>query len=490
MDIKKVRDWEIIPLKDAVNRKFGYDIYPAEFKKITGNLSLVMLAEPELLKAGMEGREKIAPLIKKGALIDTQLLDNLAAKNCTVVPVLVPGEPKPLNALTNFAKQQTHLLAGRVYSCVEDYFDQIRRERTINVIQAVKKYRTPLLQSLNNALKDWEGTITTLSNDILVSDENLSILSLFDDYIGDFQKVRQQKEHGVEVAVLALMIGKRCGLTYSMLRELGLAALLHDIGVIVYEQRLKDIVEQGGFVLEPEVIKENYDLHAFFGALLLTKKNGDPISGISPIIREYVLEHEQKINGTGPRFIEPLFRDEIKLLKISQNAFYFGSNSTTTDTSRPKEVVYPEKNITKRFLTVPSQILHISEMYVTTLHRFKRKSVRDPHKETLTQMVKQAGERINGQIFETFFNHLVPPDYYPDNLIVKLQFTSKIDNMDYRRFNGYQAVIYSKEDEEKKLKKYLHTVKDKEGNEISDRRNFDLNKHKKSIYLKIDEWTS
>ncbi|MFC1493627.1 hypothetical protein ACFL6O_06650, partial [candidate division KSB1 bacterium] len=169
MDIKKVRDWEIVPLEEAVNRKFGYDIYPSEFKKITGNLSLVMLSEPELLKAGVEGREKMAPLIKRGAMIDAQLLDNLTAKNCTVVPVLIPGEPKPLNALTNFSKQQTYLLAGRIYSCVEDYFDQLRRERTMSVIQAVKNYRTPLLQSLNNALKDWEATITTLSNDILVS---------------------------------------------------------------------------------------------------------------------------------------------------------------------------------------------------------------------------------------------------------------------------------------------------------------------------------
>ena len=490
MELRKVRDWEIVPLKEAVNRKFGYDIYPGEFKKITGNLSLVMLSEPELLKVGVDGREKIAPLIKKGAMIDAQLIDNLVAKNCTVVPVLIPGEPKPLNALTNFSKQQTNLLAGRIYSCVEDYFDQIRRERTMSVIQAVKNYRTPLLQSLNNALKDWESTITTLSNDILVSDENLSILSLFDEYIGDFQKVRQQKEHGIEVAVLALMIGKKCGLTYSMLRELALAALLHDLGVIVYEQRLKDIVEEGGFVLEPEVIKENYDMHPLYGALLLTKKNGDPISGISPKIREFILEHEQKINGTGPRFFDPVFEEEIKLLNISQNSYYFGSNSVVIDTTKPKDVVFPEKNIVKRFLSVTSQILHISEMYVTTLYRFKRKNVKDPHKETLTLMVKQAGEKINGHIFETFFNHFVPPDYYPDNMIVKLKFIAKIDNIDYRRFNDFQAVIYSKEDEEKNIKKFLHTVKDKEGNETSDRRNFDLNKYKKCIYLKIDEWTA
>ncbi|MFC1493113.1 hypothetical protein ACFL6O_04070, partial [candidate division KSB1 bacterium] len=286
------------------------------------------------------------------------------------------------------------------------------------------------------------------------------------------------------------MIGKKCGLSYSMLRELALAALLHDIGVIVYEQRLKDIVEQGGFVLEPEVIQENYDLHTFFGALLLTKKNGDPISGISPVIREYIIEHEQKINGTGPRFFDPLFKDEIDLLKISYNSYYFGSNSISLDSSKPKEIVYPEKNIVKRILSVPSQILHISEMYVTTLYRFKRKNVKDPHKEALTLMVKQAGEKINGQIFEIFFNHFVPPDYYPDNLIVKLLFTSKIDNIDYRRFNDYQGVIFSKEDEEKNVKKFLHTVKDKEGNEITDRRRFDLNKSKKSIYLKIDEWTT
>ena len=62
------RDWELIPIKSSLRRKFAYDIYPSEFQKITGDLSLVMLSDPEFLKAKF-GDQQVAPLIRRGATV-------------------------------------------------------------------------------------------------------------------------------------------------------------------------------------------------------------------------------------------------------------------------------------------------------------------------------------------------------------------------------------------------------------------------------------
>ncbi len=485
--MENYRDWEIISIDDALNRKFGYDIYPREFKKITGNLTLVMLSMPEFFNSEEE-MQKVAPLIRKGALIDDALVNSLKAKNCTVVPVTVIGEPGPLNALSQFAKQQTNLLAGKVYSCVEEWFDNIRKDRAVDVIQAVKKYRTPLLQSLNNALKDWEATITTLTNDILVSDENLSILSLFDEYIGEENKVKEQKEHGIEVAVLALMLAKKCKLDLKFMKKIGVASILHDIGIIVYEQKLKEYIAEGGYILEPELIKESYDMHPVFGAMLLTKKNGHTISGIASDVREMILEHEQENDGSGPRLYNKEFSREMDVFKIKEDMVYFGDNSIKVDYSKPKHIVYPEKNLTKCNLTLASQILHISEMYVTKLNMLMRKNVPDPHKEALTLMLYDAGHKINGRVFEIFFNYLVPPIYYPDNLLVKLKFLQRVDNVDYTLYNDFTGVILSRQNEDGRIRKFIHLIRDDKGNELPEKRNFDIIKNKRNMFLMIDEW--
>ena len=482
-----VRDLELIPIKSSLGRKFAYDIFPSEFQNITGDLSLVMLFDPEYLKAKF-GDKQIAPMIRRGATMTQKIVKKLIYKKCNVVPVLIPGKPQSLSALSHFSRKQSLMLAGRVYSVVDNWLRRVRRDRAIGVIQAVKKYRTPLLQSLNYSLKDWEAVIVTLINDILVADENLTILSIVDDYIGDTEKAKKEKEHSLEVAVLALMLGRKCNLPVEDLKELGLAALIHDIGIVVYEQKLRELMEIGGQILDPLNIREIHKQHPVFGALLLSKRNGEPISGMTDKIREIVLEHEQDNNDTEPMVIDNEFVEDFKRMSIPEKVRYEGDNAVFPDSSCPKELVYPGDAGIKRFLSIPAQILHISEIYVTLLSHAKTKEIKNPHQKVIQKMLQIAGGSINGQIFEIFFNYLIPISYYPDNLIVKLYFKDTSKNKKYEKYNNHTGAIATVTDLSKQTRKMVHVVKTPDGKEVSPIVSFDLAYDKPHLYMRIDDW--
>ncbi|MFC1556717.1 HD domain-containing protein [candidate division KSB1 bacterium] len=481
------RDWELVPISKTLGKKFGYDIFPAEFKKITGDLSLIRLSDPSFLKAKADDVRR-APIIKKGAMITSKIVGTFMLKSCSVLPVLV-SDPRPLDALTTFSQKQSFMLAGRVFSCVDDWLDRIRKDRAIGVLQAVKKFRTPLLQSLNNALKDWEAVTITLINDILVADERLSILSLFDEFIGNIEKQSRQKEHSLEVTVLALMIAKKNNLPIHVLKDLGMAALIHDLGLVVYEQRLQELIQVGGQVLEPDIIKYYYDLHPVYGAVLLSKKNGATIAGVSRNTRSIVLEHEQKINGSGPNVSQNEFSDELSKMNVPKEITYIGENKIRVDSSHTRDIEFPGTDRIKRFMSLASQILHVSELYVTKLDQNRRRKVEDPHKETLKLMVNEAGERINGEVFEVFFNHLIPPDYYPDNLVVTLKAEPGDKGIKYKEFDKCTGVILNVKDSSGVPRKMLQILKQPDGREYPKKVIFDLANEKKYIYLKIDDWS-
>ncbi|NLB87953.1 MAG: HD domain-containing protein [Syntrophomonadaceae bacterium] len=91
--------------------------------------------------------------------------------------------------------------------------------------------------------------------------------------------------HSVRVAEIALLIGKRLGLTGEELKSLEYAALLHDIGqsAIFYHRLDSD--------LEGEKIDHTY--HPVFGAALIP--DGEPFLAI----KDAILYHHEHYDGTG-----------------------------------------------------------------------------------------------------------------------------------------------------------------------------------------------
>ncbi len=96
-------------------------------------------------------------------------------------------------------------------------------------------------------------------------------------------------EHSVNVAFLSLVMGKRLGLAYMQMYNLGLGALLHDIGKAVLPKEILDPSHR----LVPEE-EELYRMHPRTGWELLSGQEF-----IWPTARIIALQHHEFWNGSG-----------------------------------------------------------------------------------------------------------------------------------------------------------------------------------------------
>ena len=95
--------------------------------------------------------------------------------------------------------------------------------------------------------------------------------------------------HSVNVALLALLIGRRLGLEEAALGALGEASLLHDVGKIMIP---KEIIAKDGRLTPSEW--EIVQRHPFIGAETLVS-----VPGLHPMTPCVALEHHSRFDGNG-----------------------------------------------------------------------------------------------------------------------------------------------------------------------------------------------
>lgn len=159
-------------------------------------------------------------------------------------------------------------LRVKAVETVRTFFDDVLFERTKD--QAKK-------------LWDIRSIVNGMVTDILENNEvvvDLVSLKQFDNYTFT---------HSVNVAILAIVIGTSMNLNQYMLTELGLAAILHDIGKIFVDKSILN---------KPDSLTPNeYDhikKHPEFGWVYLKKD-----SMFSFDVEQGVLMHHERYNGTG-----------------------------------------------------------------------------------------------------------------------------------------------------------------------------------------------
>lgn len=96
-------------------------------------------------------------------------------------------------------------------------------------------------------------------------------------------------KHSVDVATMAMIIGRKYGLKENEIREIGISGLLHDVGK---SKIPNEVLNKPGRLTDEEfaLMKQ----HSLFGFDILKKKNKFPDS-----IMRGVLQHHEKINGRG-----------------------------------------------------------------------------------------------------------------------------------------------------------------------------------------------
>lgn len=124
-----------------------------------------------------------------------------------------------------------------------------------------------------------EGIVEDLlnSSDILV---NLTDIRAMNDY---------HFAHCTNVAILSIITGLSLGIPRPQLRDLGVGALLHDIGKAKISE---EILNKPGMLADDEV--EEIQAHTTIGFEILRKQQ--EISSLSAVI---ALEHHEKFNGNG-----------------------------------------------------------------------------------------------------------------------------------------------------------------------------------------------
>ncbi len=221
-----------------------------------------------------------------------------------------------------------------------------------NVISDVRLGRIPKADEVKNVVNKIVDQVLKNKQTMLA----LTLIKSYDDYLF---------HHSVNVTILCLALGEALQLTPDLLRELGTAAMLHDIGKIKIDPRI---------VLKPDKLTdeewEQMKQHPVTGYDTLRH-----MEGLSEVVYKVALEHHMKFNLTG----------------------------------------YPE--VGKDYKLHPaSMILSICDCYdAMTTHRIYQRC-HEP-REALEFMTKMAGINFEPNYLKTFIKML---GIYPQGTLVKL----------------------------------------------------------------------
>ena len=236
------------------------------------------------LKSGMKIDQAVTDasgraLIAKGAYLDDFQIEFLMSKGGGIF--IAEGEPDDYeNEMGIQIPEKTREIIEKVR--VEDRSkvklkEDVKKRVGEGIQYLFKNTDSPsFIDETENVSKELLHAIT--DDDAVAID--ISILKVSDEYTF---------KHSVDVATMAMIIGKNYGLNKDELREIGISGLLHDVGkskipneVLNKPAKLDD--------KEFEIMKN----HSLLGYNILKENKKFPMS-----IMSGVLQHHEKMNGTG-----------------------------------------------------------------------------------------------------------------------------------------------------------------------------------------------
>jgi hypothetical protein len=444
-------DFEIVPLIDSLGKRFAYDLTRQEFKALSTRKKdwTHILYTPIPTKTD----KRRAPYIRKGAMIDEDVIQIFREQKIRFVPILedVPGSAVKTR-LSDFAKTQSAMLLGRAFGCVQEWLRDSATNLSTNVQEVMQTRMRELSRILGSTFRDTQLMVQHVCNELVNMQDYLTAYALYENLLSELRPAGIENdeeadsiEHAMQVMVASVIIGMKSGMKDSRLRQLAQAAVLHDIGLVVaYEQCREEMLSRR---IPPWKFGE-YALitqrrHPTLGALLVTRRDGHTISGIDPVVRAIILEHECAINGTGPGLYMPEHEGDLHKLGIHQETRVHGHNqlpgnideehlfSMTGIEGQPHQFV--------RRMTMGAQIVAIVEKYFTLLAQHKAP-------EVLRSMIIDAGTRLNRALFDQMVNFMIPFHHMPQGAIFRLRAKvgSPIEpyNRSYVMVNGKSGIDF------------------------------------------------
>ncbi|QGG47617.1 HD-GYP domain-containing protein [Heliorestis convoluta] len=206
--------------------------------------------------------EKGSVLLGKGVKLTSKYVDRLKRMGVDYICIETPG--LELVSVENAISQET----------VQFSITDIRK--TLNNVGLKKNF----------CLKEIEGTVESIIYDML---KNRNIML-------DIQMIKHYDEytytHSLSVAAISLAIGIKLGMNVDTLRNLGIGAILHDVGKLEID---KEILNKPGPLTKEEY--EKIKQHSKIGYDLIKTCN-------AVLAAHVALQHQERFNGSGyPRAV-------------------------------------------------------------------------------------------------------------------------------------------------------------------------------------------
>lgn len=179
--------------------------------------------------------------------------------------------------------------SGYCYIYINDEeLDDIKYDNNIDVLKQKTIRRLPnifqnIIDGNGDSLKESLKTIDDLTDYIIEQSDintNLYEISKYDDYT---------YIHCIDTGIMSIILGRALNWNKSDLKELGISAILHDIGKIEVSEKL---INKKGPLTKEEF--EEVKKHTVYGYRIL--KNTDIVSRN---ILEGVLQHHERVDGKG-----------------------------------------------------------------------------------------------------------------------------------------------------------------------------------------------
>lgn len=160
----------------------------------------------------------------------------------------------------------------RLAVCERQFSDATRQFR--RVVETV--HASPLL-----ARQDSESVVGRCVDELIGQGE--SVIRLLSESVGE-----RSGQHSVNVMVISLMLGRSLGLQREALVELGLAALLHDIGKLELPDRFRNA--EDGFTAVEHRLYQSHVIHSVSMAQSM---------GLPPGVVAGIAQHHEMADGSG-----------------------------------------------------------------------------------------------------------------------------------------------------------------------------------------------
>ena len=217
-------------------------------------------------------------LVARGVELDEYMIDSLVQMGIMSVYIQDGEEEEENPVLPASAAAEKNIEKFRTDDRSKVTLSAIVRERVAQGIQYVyNNTNSPeMIEATNTIASDLLSAIN--DNDAIAID--ISALKTSDEYTF---------KHSVDVATIAMIVAKQQGLSQTHIHEIGVTGLLHDVGKTKVPL---DILNKPGRLNDAEfaVMKQ----HSVYSYQIIKDR-----PEVSPPIALGVLQHHEKINGSG-----------------------------------------------------------------------------------------------------------------------------------------------------------------------------------------------